>query len=276
MSEQRHSPITLGALLRSSSNGHLIITETKHAAGLTLQPHSHERASISCVLEGSFLEATQNECHECQVATVLMKPGGEIHSNRYGSQGARTLIVELKQDLLNLIQEIPSVSIFLRTECFPGGILSALAMKLYKEFRAQDGASILGMEGLVLEMMYEACKASAFHVPNRIPSWLSKAKEFLHDNFKNGLTLLTVAGVAGVHPAHLARAFRRHYGITAGEYVRRLRVEWCTTQLLHSDREILDIALEAGFYDQSHFIRVFKSLTGFTPYEFRRSKRLVH
>ncbi|HET6312368.1 MAG TPA: helix-turn-helix transcriptional regulator, partial [Chloroflexia bacterium] len=71
-------------------------------------------------------------------------------------------------------------------------------------------------------------------------------------------------------PVHLARAFRLHFGETPGQYVRRLRLDWSATQLATTDLSITELASMAGFADQSHFTRVFKSHTGFTPAQYRQ------
>ena len=80
-----------------------------------------------------------------------------------------------------------------------------------------------------------------------------------------------LAASAGVHPDHLARAFRLRFGVPLGTYVRRLRLDWAAGQLSGGgDVAIVHIALNAGFADQSHFTRAFKRHTGLTPAEYRR------
>ena len=82
-----------------------------------------------------------------------------------------------------------------------------------------------------------------------------------------------VAATVGVHPVHLARVFRLHYGTPVGAYVRGLRLEWAAGRLTASDDNIAQIALQSGFYDQSHFTRAFKHQFGLTPLAYRRAAR---
>ena len=81
--------------------------------------------------------------------------------------------------------------------------------------------------------------------------------------------LVELAGAVGVHPTHLARVFRAHYGVSVGEYGRRLKVERAAKEVARSDTPLNVIALRAGFADQSHFTRVFKRYVGTTPARFR-------
>jgi AraC family transcriptional regulator len=58
--------------------------------------------------------------------------------------------------------------------------------------------------------------------------------------------------------------------MTIGEYVRALRLDWATGQLVDSRKPLAVIAMEAGYADQSHFTRSFRRHTGSTPAEYRR------
>ncbi len=79
------------------------------------------------------------------------------------------------------------------------------------------------------------------------------------------------AHVVGVHPDHLARAFRLRFGAPIGSYLRRLRLDWAAMRLETGDEGISAVALRAGFADQSHFTRTFKRHTGLTPQAYRRT-----
>jgi AraC family transcriptional regulator len=83
------------------------------------------------------------------------------------------------------------------------------------------------------------------------------------------VTLSAVAGTVGIHPAHLARVFRTQFHCTIGEYVRKLRLDDAARRLGSSEDSIKDIAIDAGFYDQSHFTNAFRRHTGVTPARFR-------
>jgi AraC family transcriptional regulator len=74
----------------------------------------------------------------------------------------------------------------------------------------------------------------------------------------------------GVHPADLARNFRRFYGSSAGEYVRRVRVEAARRLIRESDELLVNIALACGFSSQSHLCTTFRRVTGFTPGSYRQ------
>jgi AraC family transcriptional regulator len=92
--------------------------------------------------------------------------------------------------------------------------------------------------------------------------------ELLHERAPAAPSLADLAAEAGVHPAHLSRAFRRRFGMTVCEYSRKLRLEWAAARLIE-ERSLAQIAVEAGFADQSHFTRSFRRHFGVTPGRYR-------
>src|SRR5262249_9386728 len=109
------------------------------------------------------------------------------------------------------------------------------------------------------------------HTPS--PRWLDRVHEVLRVRFAGSLSLGEIAASVGISADHLARSFRRCHGCTVGEYVRRLRVEFACRQLVASEVPLVQLALDAGFTDQSHFTRTFKHHTGMTPAAFRNLHR---
>ena len=65
---------------------------------------------------------------------------------------------------------------------------------------------------------------------------------------------MALAQTVDVHPVHLAHQFRKHFGVSIGEYIRNLRIQF-VCQRLRTDASLAEIAREAGFADQSHMSR---------------------
>jgi AraC family transcriptional regulator len=159
---------------------------------------------------------------------------------------------------------------------FHGGAHELLARRIYKEFMLMDGVSTLVIEGMMLEMIGEAARHNAYNSKisaNLAPRWLQQARDHLHARFTERLTLAELARDVGVHPVHLAQVFHKSYQCTVGDYVRQLRIEYACQELAASETPIIQIALAAGFCDQSHFTRTFKRMVGVAPSQYRESMR---
>lgn len=266
---RRFSPITLGQQIKSVEVEGFVLTETKHAPSLVIPSHAHEHASLSFVLNGSFIETFNRQATECAPSNLVIKPAGEIHSDRYGHTGAQCLIIEVKPGRLEHVRSISKL-----LDCpslLESDSLSLLARRVYSEFQAMDAASALTVEGLILEMLAEAARPDSERKQGAArPRWLVRAVELINEDFaREGLTLSRVAEEVGVHPVHLARTFRRAFRSTVGDYVRRLRVEYAAREIASSDRPLAEIASAAGFYDQSHMTTAFRLHLRTTPAAFR-------
>ena len=268
---QAFSPVTLGRRLKTVNASGFVLTETTHQPNHELPRHNHELANIAFVLNGSFSEILDRRTIDCYPQSVLVKPSGEPHANRYGRDGMRCLLIEVQPRKLAALGSWSEA--LDRVQHFREGTLSSLGTRFYKEFRLMDSASPLAIEGLVLELIADLSRR-AIHSERKPARWLERAREILHAHSSETLRLNDIARAVDIHPVHLAREFRKAYGCTLGEYLRGLRIEFCCTRLASSDDSLVEIALTAGFASQSHFSRVFKRHTGTTPSEFRSSYRI--
>lgn len=260
-----------GYVLRGREVAGLALRETSYPPNLELPRHSHEQAYFCFVLQGTYTEIYGSRTRTCKPSALIIHPPDEIHSDHFHNARGRCFNVQIDSNYLERIREY---SVILDSPIdFYGGLLAHLTMKLYKEFCEAEEASPLVIEGLALEILGEASRHSEQVSKRRAPSWLRQARELIHARFFTTLTLAFIAESVGVHPVHLARAFRQYYRYTIGEYVRQLRIEFACRELSLSEIPLVEIALTAGFSSQSHFSTVFKRHTGLTPAEYRAVSR---
>ena len=248
-----------------------MLSEVVYPARLKQPRHTHEFASFSFVLAGSYVENYERRGQTRQPSTVIFHPPQESHSVDFQSEAVRILSVQLDFKRLSHIREhsiILDSSSICRTET-----TAWLGNRIYREFCRMDALSLLTIEGLVLEILAEASRDKITSPERKPPRWLEQAKDFLHAHFSESIVLENIAHTVGVHPVHLTRVFRQNYGCTIGEYVRRQRVEFASRQISKTDSPLSEIAHAAGFSDQSHLNKTFKNTYGFTPSEYRKISR---
>lgn len=258
-----------GTTVRSSAVAGFTLTENAYEPDVKLPQHSHTMAYFCFVLQGGFTENYERQRRACSPSTLIFHSPDEVHSDHFH---ARTRCFSLEIDLAAMSEGRLHTVRIEKNAGFRGGLLSRLVTRLYNEFRNMDDLSPLVVEGLMLELIGEASRQS-LRSPKADPRWLEQARDILHQEFSHGLTLSRIAKSVGIHHTHLAREFRRHYRCTVGEYVRQLRVEFACRKLSTSDTPLSEIALAAGFVDQSHFSRTFKIQTGLSPARYRAAFR---
>jgi AraC family transcriptional regulator len=221
---------------------------------------------VAVVLDGAmekhFTGSTWSLARDC-LATL---PEGAGHSTAFGSRVTHVVTIYPRTDeaaglFTRFLSERRQVS---------APAAAALGRRIACEVDAPDASSELAAEGLVLQLLALGERERA--VQERGARWLAAVVDLLHEEAPQASSLGELAAAVGVHPAHLARAFRRELGVTVGEYSRALRLEWAAAQLA-GEASLAEIAVDAGFADQSHFTRAFRRHTGLTPGRYRELLR---
>lgn len=92
-------------------------------------------------------------------------------------------------------------------------------------------------------------------------------KEHCHEE---NMSVGVVAEAIGLNKDYLSRIFKEVTGERFSAYLNGIRIEKAKELLVANPGEsITDIAFDSGYKTLEHFVRVFKSRTGFTPKEFR-------
>ena len=255
---------------RTSTVNGFTLTEGLHAAGSRLPWHSHAGPTLCFVYAGGFTESFAGVTFECTPGTFKITPAGERHTNRFGREETRGLLVEAD---VNRVGRLGGPADLLTERLsFRDEQLANLAWRIADELRRHDAAAPLAIEGLLLEILAGAARERELRLTGGVPHWLIDARDYLHDP-ADARSLGELAVAVGGHPATLARGVRKASGCSVGAYLRRLRVARAARRLAETDAPLAEIALSAGFSDQSHFSNVFRRETGLSPSAFRRAVR---
>jgi AraC family transcriptional regulator len=270
MISTRPVPVTMGSrVFRSLELDGFTVIEAWFPAREHLARHTHDRACVAVMLEGSFDLAMGGRVHHCPPTAVATEPAGEAHANSMGDAGARVAVIQPDPDRTELLR--PVASLLDRPSHRHHAGIATCAARLIRELDRPDDLAPLAAEAAVLEILVVLGRL-ALDAERTPPPWLLRAQELVHARFREPLQIAAVAREVDVHPGHLARAFRQHFRVPLGSYVRRLRLEWVAAELLDSEVSLASVALAAGFADQSHLTRAFKVHTGLTPQAYRRAK----
>ena len=258
-------------IVKESLVAGLRLSESAYPPFLKTPKHCHKNACFSLILSGHSSQTYGQNTRERKPSTMLFYSTEESHSESFARVGSRIFSIEIGHQWSHKLRE----AVTLRNESlvFEGGLLNFLARRVYHEFHNSDQVTPLAIEGLVLEIFAEMSRRKPDISTTRPPRWLTHAKDLIHSGFLDSSSLSEIAVQVGVHPVYLAGAFRRYYGCTVGEYVRKLRIEFAMNQLIFSDTPLAQIAVTAGFANQSHFNKMFKRQTGVTPGVYRTSAR---
>ena len=211
-----------------------------------------EKGSLS---SGELVLINPETLHSCN-------PDNEFPRNYYVLYVDREWCAALQRSIWNVDRFVPS------------GLCKLRDAKLYESF-IRGMETILGRDDLlkkeqtVAELMERIFRASCADERQREEPWadIEKVTSMLNSRLSEEILLGEIAEDCAVNPFTLLRKFKAATSITPHAYRMNCRIERAKT-LLRSGAELSRVALECGFYDQSHFSRCFKELTAVTPGEY--------
>ena len=229
-----------------------------------LPEHGHAAPFFTYVLRGSYVERAGHHARECSRGAVIFHDQ-ESHTNEVGGAGTVSLNVEFDSELWRELADGAGAALAGRVL---GGDLEWSALRAWREFQHADTSNTLAVEEAIV-LLCEAARRTYTRGLFEPHQRLDRCIAYLDEHPLEAHRLAEVARIAGVHPMHLAKLFRRRFGCSMGEYLRRRRVAWACSQLAHGKDTITTIAQNAGFADHAHFTRTFVRITGCTPRTYR-------
>ena len=103
---------------------------------------------------------------------------------------------------------------------------------------------------------------------------LDKVEKYILDNTDNPITLEDISLEVGYNESYITRVFKKKFGLTPHAFLINKRVEKAKRKLLNDeDVNLAQLSNEVGFYDQSHFSKVFKRVFAMTPNNYKNAKK---
>jgi len=229
-----------------------------------VEVHTHVEAHFVLVTSGRYLSSATAIPNRRM--TLVYNPPGTTHRDHFdqGKGSFFTISVTAQRLAESTNSEPPALAMHLGDARACG-----LATTLLTECARWNNSSSLKVESLYSELLTAMLHRSS-PVERSRPIWLRAAYDLIQDCHAEDLTIGNVAKLVGVHPTHLARAFRSFFGCTPGDLLRARRLEKAAEMLLSTDLSIAEIALEGGYSDQAQFTKAFHQMYGTPPGSYRR------
>ena len=248
--------------------GGVTVHEGSFEAGGEIPVHVHDAAVISLIVRGVASEQISSGIQEIVAQDLILTPAYSLHGYRFRESG-KWVNMQFSDEWFARLSDgqrlVHQTSKIVRSDS-----AAAWASRIHTEIHARDNVSTLAIDGAMMLMMAEMARARIDAASTR-PRWLRRVEEAIEASIASPPSVEELAAIAGVHPTHLLRTFRRYQGATISNFVRQRRIQRARTEVAQAKRPLAMIALEAGFADQSHFTRVFKQTFGETPGQYARS-----
>lgn len=123
---------------------------------------------------------------------------------------------------------------------------------------------------------YAAAQPARCEVTGGItPYKLRRTLAYIQAHLEEKLSLATLAAVAQMSPTHFAHLFKHATGLAPHQYVSLYRIDHAKRLLAETDMPLIDISVQVGCADQSHFAALFRRHVAMTPNAYRSTTRDV-
>ncbi|MDX2131453.1 MAG: helix-turn-helix domain-containing protein [Planctomycetota bacterium] len=251
--------------------GAYVVQQMTYDAGTRHARHAHEDSSVFVVVRGRVEERAGPRTIECVEGGSGVIPAGAEHASVFAATTVRTVSVVFHEAWLSrTLGEDPGAA---HPAYIPAGRAWARALALLAAPARARECGVLAADECVASLLVMHAPTSGERVrPEAPPAWIRGVTDLLRAA-NTPPALHEIADAVGRHPAHVCRAFRDAMGCSMSAYVQLARVERAAELLRRSNGGLAEVALASGFYDQSHFTREFRRVTGSTPRRFRESVR---
>ncbi len=227
-------------------------------------PVEPERGYMVVVLDGGVSKSFAADTTTLSRASIATLPAGATHSSAFAAHSTQILAIRPTDRQGSALFG----SLLSQRRHVQAAVSTTLGWRMACELTSRDTSWELALEGLVLQLLALVERAPKQPAPGTT-EWLRRARDLMHERVPDHPSLAELAAAVGRHPTHVARAFRREYGVTIAEYSRALRLDWARMQISLGEAPLARVAIDAGFADQSHFTRAFRCYVGVTPGRYR-------
>jgi len=239
------------------------ILDITYEANLSTPKHEDGYHRISMVLRGKLKEKACGKEVFAQCGSIVIKPGDLAHQNVFGTKESRIISVSFKDGSFKEIAGEQSIDWSWHQGLPTANIAFQAARELTKVTKEED------LYDCIVDLLAQLQEASK-HSKKEAPYWLNLIEERMKDEFSTPLKTKDLATWLDIHPVYLARIFRRHHGCSVKCYLQNLRVSQAVQDLSDGKKALVQIALDAGFSDQSHMTRLFQKGMNTSPGVFRK------
>ncbi|MFC0777870.1 helix-turn-helix transcriptional regulator [Flavobacterium sp. HJSW_4] len=242
----------------------LAVVETEYQNKVYEGWHSHNNAHITLFLNGGTTEKRKNFSETVGPGSLLFYHSDELHLNQNTLFPSRNINIEIEE---NLLKELEMNEAALEKSVQNSVYTKFLILKIFKETQSSDSFSNDN-----IRMLFSQLSNSTDHLErfDKSPFWVKSLNELLNDCWNENPNLNDLAQVLHLNPITISKHFPKYFGCTLGEYMRRIKINRSLSLIQSSPENLTEIAFQCGFSDQSHFIRTFKSQTGFLPKQFQK------
>ncbi len=231
--------------------------------------HFHDSYSIGIIEKGIEQVSFERKNILAHANAVIIINPYEVHSNTYFDNDSwKYRIIYVSIELMHYFQNLIGLHTN-KTIWFPQYLIDDPHLyQLLLRFHLQSN-NVSSLETALTYLISTYAKERPESFLTGYTGLVNDAVGYLHNHLTEKITIEDIATLYKTDKYKLIRAFKKQTGLTPISYLLLHRINKSKT-LIAQDMPMTDIALETGFYDQSHFNHYFRKYIGITPLAYRK------
>ena len=254
--------------------------------------HDHNHSEIAIVLKGSCRHLFEGQSVVVKPGDVLVIHPGATHTyDQFDQLELVNIIYDMKRLCLPILDgvQMPLFRILFPDD--PGNVyrsgepvvhlapdalgkIAAMIQTIDFELKSSRQGRYLYCLSIFLEIVVILCRIYSGEdhesQEKEIPFRIGEAVEYMNAHYQDPVSVDQMARKACMSRRNFYLQFKNATGCSPVQYLIKLRVSRAMEMLLYSEMRISDIAEKCGFCDSNYFCKIFRSMTGLPPRQYRQ------
>lgn len=237
--------------------------------------HSHPTFSLCMVGAGeigiTYHPSTEVKLYPGQIALFcpdqvhLTHPLSPVPLPYYNLHFEKAWVLEMQQQIFDTERLLPMREFIISDQNY-GTELMEIITRISQQTLSR-GEAEAALTALLKRLFLEYTDSTS---PLDEALLFEEVKQFILSHLNQNISAATIAAHTGYSTAHISRRFKQHFGLTLQAFLIDQRIHHAKALMLQdTNLSLAEIALEAGFYDQSHFVRNFKKAYAVSPHAYK-------
>ena len=233
------------------------IAESYDAVELIIQRYALESQIVEAVRQGKTDEAVQRVCEMQLSVSGLPFYSDDMKDQIAGAAILRTLV---------------------RHAALRAGLTPVMIDSLSQKYAQKMHCAVdkQQMQGLIEQYIAAVCFAIRANNKNNYSVYVKRAVQYIETHLSQSISIDTLCKLNGISRKHFVHLFNKETGKTIKQYIMQVRCERAAELLENSQLLVHEISCYVGYEDNNYFTKVFKSVMGVSPQEYRKRKTFIN
>ena len=251
--------------------------------------HFHSSYELYYLVSGQRYYFIKDKTFQVMEKDLILIKRGDLHKTAScGESQHERILINFREEYLNpnvdaydiLLTPFNKDINMIRFTMQQQGEVESILDQIQSELMEKDPLYEISVQTLFMQLLVYISRHmqkygvdESFRHPSRMHQKVSNIVQYINVHYMKHLTLQGIAKTFNMSPSYLSRVFKEATGFTLTEYINNVRIKEAQILLMTTDDKVIDISHRVGYTNTSHFGRVFKEMTSYSPLKFRKHNR---